>query len=215
VPDPHRTVARGRLYSLSLTNLSFSSASPPTPYIAGRAMTEVTADMTAPTGLGVIPELSSISLPPFVSDIPSSATSNDTDTDTDASTNATPVRSGTPTGTILVRGRDAVGLSSLGPYGINLSCSASSCASYADNSSRCPPIFKLTQRRRMTATWIWTKTVTRMRPPLLLNERAVKIVSDAPPVALLDANVHVRRTSSHNHHHHRDANSSRAVRYNQ
>lgn len=74
-------------------------------------MADVTADVAAPTELGVIPELSSISLTPSASDTPSSATSNDTDADTstDTSTNATPIRSGTPTGAVLVPGRERSG----------------------------------------------------------------------------------------------------------
>lgn len=74
-------------------------------------MTEGTADIAAPTELGVIPELSSISLTPPVSDTPSSTTSNDTDADTstDTSTNATPIRSGTPTGAVLIPGRERSG----------------------------------------------------------------------------------------------------------
>lgn len=61
--------------------------------------------------LGSIAEGSSSHTPP-ISDTPSSATSaNDTDADTstDTSTNATPVRSGTPTGTVLVPGRERSG----------------------------------------------------------------------------------------------------------
>lgn len=46
-----------------------------------------------------------------LSDLPSSATSNDTDADTstDTSTTATPIRSNTPTGAVLVPGRDRSG----------------------------------------------------------------------------------------------------------
>lgn len=75
-------------------------------------MTEVTADVAAPTELGAIPELSSISLTPSASDTPFSATSNDTDADTltGTSTNVTLIRFGTPAGAVLVPGRERSGI---------------------------------------------------------------------------------------------------------
>jgi hypothetical protein len=61
-------------------------------------MAEVSADTVE---LGVINESPSITPP--ISDTPLTI-SNGTDADTSASTNATPIRSGTPTGTVLVPG---------------------------------------------------------------------------------------------------------------
>lgn len=75
-------------------------------------MVDVLMDIQPPTVLGIIHESPSmtLSMTPPVSDTPST-TSNDTDADTstDTSTNATPVRSGTPTGAVLVPGRDRSG----------------------------------------------------------------------------------------------------------
>lgn len=64
------------------------------------SMTEVSTD------LDMIPESSRT---PPISDTPSSNNDTDADTSTDTSTNATPVRSGTPTGTVLVPGRERSG----------------------------------------------------------------------------------------------------------
>ena len=51
-----------------------------------------------------------VSITPPISDTPSTINNDtDADTSTDTSTNATPVRSGTPTGTVLVPGRDRSG----------------------------------------------------------------------------------------------------------
>lgn len=89
-------------------------------------MAEVTADIPAPTDLGVIHESSPpplplpgpvqalstvpVSLTPPISDTPTTAhDAEDADTSTDTSTNATPVRSGTPTGAVLVPGRERSG----------------------------------------------------------------------------------------------------------
>jgi hypothetical protein len=57
------------------------------------------------------PPSTSSSATDSLSDLPSSATANDTDADTstDTSTTATPIRSNTPTGTVLVPGRDRSG----------------------------------------------------------------------------------------------------------
>ena len=74
-------------------------------------MSQISTDSQAPPELGSIDEMNASHTPPGT-DTPNSATSaNDTDTDTstDTSTNATPVRSGTPTGTVLVPGCERSG----------------------------------------------------------------------------------------------------------
>ena len=74
-------------------------------------MLQISTDSQAPLELGSIDEMNASHTPPDT-DTPYSTTStNDTDADTstDTSTNATPVRSGTPTGTVLIPGRKRSG----------------------------------------------------------------------------------------------------------
>src|ERR1700683_672499 len=68
-------------------------------------------DIAAPPELGVIHESPTIaiSITTPISDTPSASNDTDADTSTDTSTNATPVRSGTPTGAVLVPGRERSG----------------------------------------------------------------------------------------------------------
>ncbi|KAF7976784.1 hypothetical protein HWV62_5624 [Athelia sp. TMB] len=132
--------------------------------------------------------------PPSASTATDSAGASDADTSTDTSTNATPVRSGTPTGTVLVPGRERSGTVVAQPVWDQPPATATNAAHAGHGTIRAS--HRRTFHRSPDTSQPNTETeddgdvdMDRAPPsptPGPRARRAVGIVSDVPPAAPLD-----------------------------